>query len=400
MADQNHKVELQVKTFVPSSTAKLVAMGMAAIGVITLGLGMAGHQEQFWPAYLVSFFFFTCLGLGGLFFAAINNIAQSGWSSSIRRISEGLTSFLPAVIAGSLILVLGLKYLYPWANPEQVSENAVLGAKTAYLNPGFLILRLLIFSIGSFVFAQVIVGNSLKQDKTGNDQLTRTNVPLSIAFVLFFAISFSLFSVDVLMSLSPSWYSTIFGVYTFSGLFQSSMAVLILLAYYLQSTGTVKGYINDEHIHDMAKYLKGFTVFWAYIGFSQFMLIWYANIPEETEFYLMRSQGGWMAISVALLIFRFIVPFIALLPRWAKRTPSHLKMVCYLVIFMQYVDIFWMVYPNFNDTQFTVNLWQAGTFLGFFGVFLLLLFRFFNKNSVVAIKDPRMQEALAHHVTY
>jgi hypothetical protein len=146
--------------------------------------------------------------------------------------------------------------------------------------------------------------------------------------------------------------------------------------------------------------MKGFTVFWAYIAFSQFMLIWYANIPEETEYYIMRAQNGWMALSFALLIFRFIVPFIALLPKALKRNENHLLAVSGLILVMQYLDIYWMVYPNFFDGKVTFGITEIGMFLGFAGLFLAVFFRFLNKNSIVAIKDPRLHEAISHHVTY
>jgi hypothetical protein len=193
------------------------------------------------------------------------------------------------------------------------------------------------------------------------------------------------------MSLLPTWYSTIFGVYCFAGLFQSSLAVMALIIIFLRRGGMVRGYVTDEHLHDVVKFLKAFTVFWAYIAFSQFMLIWYANIPEETEYYIMRSQHGWLAVSMALLVFRFIVPFIALLPRWAKRNHNHVIAVSVLVLVMQYVDIWWMVYPNF---------FHGHMFALFAGLFLIGLMSFFSKFSLVPLKDPRLHEAVSHHVTY
>jgi hypothetical protein len=327
-------------------------------------------------------------------------LAKAGWSVSVRRYAEGLTDFIPVMVVTSLILLLGLKYLYPWADHEKVAESALLQTKTTYLNTTFLVIRLLVFGLGMLAFRQVLVGNSLKQDKSGDENLTHKNVGYSIGFTLFFAITFSLFSVDLMMSLLPTWYSTIFGIYCFSGLFQAVFAILIPIAIFMKRAGLVKGYVTAEHYHDLAKYMKGFTVFWAYIAFSQFMLIWYANIPEETEYYIMRAQNGWMGISMALLIFRFIVPFMVLLPKAAKRNENHLLIVSGLILVMQYLDIYWMVYPNFYDGQVTFGLWEIGMFLGFTGLFLFVLFRFFTKNSIVPLKDPRMQEAITHHVTY
>jgi hypothetical protein len=399
MADAQ-KIQLHVQKYQPSQQLKTASMAFILIGVIGLVVGLLKNQDRLWTSYLVAFFFVSCLGVGGMFFTAILNIAKAGWSASIRRLAESMTSFFPVIIVGSLVLIAGLKYLYPWANPEVVQHNPVIQAKTAYLNTGFLVVRLMIFSVGMFLFGRKIVGNSLKQDQTGDVKLTDKNVGWSIGWVLFFAIFFSLFSVDLLMSLLPSWYSTIFGIYCFAGLFQSSLAFLILILLYLRKQGVVSGYYTDDHIHDVAKFMKGFTVFWAYIAFSQFMLIWYANIPEETEFYLMRAEGGWMAISFGLLFFKFIIPFLALLPRAAKRTPGHLVAVCVLLLVMQYIDIYWLVYPNFNEGQVVFGFYEVAMLLLFLGLFLTTIMRFLQKNNVVAIKDPRMHEALHHHVTY
>jgi hypothetical protein len=260
--------------------------------------------------------------------------------------------------------------------------------KAGYLNVGFLIVRLLIFSLGMLFFGKKIVGNSLKQDQTGDQALTEQNTGWSIAWVLFFALSFSLFSVDLLMSLLPSWYSTIFGVYCFSGLFQGGLAFLILMMLYFKNQGFIQGYYTMDHVHDVAKFLKGFTVFWAYIAFSQFMLIWYANIPEETEFYLMRAEGGWMAISFSLLFFKFIIPFLALLPRGVKRDGKQLVWICVLVLVMQYIDVYWMVYPNFYEGRVTFGFYEVAQLALFLGIFLMMMIRFFQKNN------------LHHHVTY
>ena len=220
-----------------------------------------------------------------------------------------------------------------------------------------------------------------------------------MAFILFFALSYSLFSVDLLMSLEPHWFSTIFGVYCFSGLFQSSLAFMILMCLFCQSKGWVTGLLTIEHVHDLAKLLKGFTVFWAYIAFSQFMLIWYANLPEETIFFLHRSHDNWMNISLSLIIFKFIVPFACLLPRWAKRTPYHLVIVCSLILIMQYVDLYWIVYPNYKESP-TFSWLEPGIFLGFLGLFLSSIAGFLNRNNLIPIKDPRLHESINHHVIY
>jgi len=400
MAASTQSQELVVKKFQPTSTLKMISIVMVVIGVLTFALGLVKDPDRVWPAYLTAFYFVSCLGIGGLFFAVINNMAKAGWSVSIRRLSESMTSFLPVMLIGSLVLMVGLKRLYPWANPEEVAASSAMQVKTSYLNMNFLIVRLLIFGLGMIWFASKIVGNSLKQDQSGDENLTVQNVKYSVIWTLFFAIFFSLFSVDLLMSLLPTWYSTIFGIYCFAGLFQSTMAMLLIIMIYMRRAGYISGYYTEDHMHDVAKYMKAFTIFWAYIAFSQFMLIWYANIPEETEFFLMRAQNGWAGISTALVVFKFIVPFLALLPRAWKRNENHVIAVSCLVLVMQYLDIHWLVFPNFNENNFVLGIYEIGMLVGFLGLFLMMLIRFWSKHSLVAIRDPRMDEALHHHVTY
>jgi hypothetical protein len=399
MADHNH-VDLHVSKFETPAKLKTLSLVLVAIGLLTFVIGLMKNPDRLWTSYLVAFFFFSCLGLSGLFWVALNNTANTGWSVTIRRFAEATTSFIPWIFGGGLVLLLGFKKLYIWADPIAVAANPVIQAKTAYLNTGFFLVRLFVFVVGTLIFRAIIVGNSLKQDQTGDDNLTRKNISPSVAFLVFFALMFSFFSVDLLMSLLPTWYSTIYGIYTFAGLFQAGIAFLAIVVVLMKRHGFVKGYVTDEHQHDIAKYLKGFTVFWAYIAFSQFMLMWYANLPEETEFYIMRSLGGWMSISTGLLIFRFVVPFLALLPKAAKRSDSNLIAVSTLVLVMQYVDIYWLVYPNFFDGQVVFGLWEIGIFAGFAGLFLLCITSFWSKNSLVPLKDPRLHEAINHHVAY
>lgn len=399
MADHNH-ANLHVSKFVAPAKLKTISFALVAIGLLTFVVGLMKNQDRLWASYLVSFFYFSCMAVSGLFWIAINNVANAGWSVTIRRYAEATTSFIPAILIAGLVLVAGFKFLFPWADEKLVAENALVASKTGYLNTGFFIARLFVFAIGCMIFRQIIVGNSLKQDANGDHKYTLNNVSPAVGFIVFFALAFTLFSMDLLMSLLPTWYSTIFGIYTFAGMFQAGMAFLAIVIILMRRHGFVKGYVNHEHQHDVVKYLKGFSIFWAYIAFSQFMLIWYANIPEETEYYIMRAQGGWMTVSLALLIFRFVVPFLALLPRGAKRSDNHVIAVSVLVLIMQYVDIYWMVYPNFFDGHVTFGFWEIGIFAGFAGAFLLTIMAFWAKHSLVPLKDPRIHEALNHHVAY
>ena len=393
-----HQHELKITKFETPVGLKTAAFVGLFIGLIAVVFGLFKDPERMWASYLVSFFYFACFGIGALFFLAFSYAAKAGWHSSIKRLAESFTSYLPYMVVTSIILFLGFKHIYPWADPEQF--HRLTGGKAVYLNSIFVMVRVAIFGLGCLVFKNILVGNSLKQDTTGDVQYTEKNITGSIGFIAFFAIFCSLFSIDLLMSLLPSWYSTIYGIYMFAGMIQSTLALLAIVVIYFKNSNFVSGYITVEHQHDVGKFLKGFTIFWAYIAFSQFMLIWYANIPEETEFYLMRSHSGWLAVSFGLLIFRFIVPFLALLPREAKRNDANLVAVSILVLIMQYIDIYWQVYPNFNEGAPQFGFYEIGIFLGFAGLFITAVTKFLSTNNIVAIKDPRLHEAVNHHVTY
>ena len=370
------------------------------IGALTMAFGLFNEPTRIWPSFLTSYFYFACLGLGGLFFTAIQFLTKAGWSVTTRRVAESMTSFIPWIAVGAVALLFGAKSLYIWLDHDVVSKDYILEHKASYLNWNFFIVRLFLFVGLWMFFRKLIIGNSLKQDAEGGEVLYGRNVKNSIAFVLTFAISFSLFCVDLLMSLAPHWFSTMFGVYGFAGLFQSSLAMMIIVTVYLMKKGHLNGFVNENHLHDLGKFLKAFTVFMAYIGFSQFMLIWYANIPEETEFFLHRAHGSWMLVSLSLLFFKFVVPFLLLLPQATKRDPNRLKFVAYIILVMQYVDIYWLIYPNFNENHLTFGFYEVGVFLGFLGLFLMGVHKFLSTNSLIPMKDPFLKESVNHHVEF
>lgn len=398
-ANVDHNQKVEVGSFVISQKLKGIMFSFIVIGILTLIVGLVIDKERIWQSFLTNFFYFTSLALGGLFFCTVQYVTKASWSAAIRRVAESTAAFLPAaIIAGLVIVVFGANSLYEWLHVDVVANDPILQKKEAYLNFPFWAIRTAIFFGIWFVFNKLIVGNSVKQDATGDVNLTHKNVALSIAFLILFALSYSLFSVDFLMSLHPHWFSTMYGVYTFSGLFQASLALIIIIAVKLMDKGIVKNVITEEHLHDLGKFLFAFTVFYAYIAFSQFMLIWYANLPEETIFFAHRAHGGWMAVSFSLLIFKFVVPFLLLLPRAAKRDKAHLVRVSALLLIMQWVDVYWLVYPNFNDGHVVFSFQEVGLFLGFLGVFIYTVTRFLVKNSVVAVRDPYIQESVNHHV--
>lgn len=383
-----------------NSSLKVFYTAAMFFGLIAFVVTLYLDSKRAWHAFLVGFFYFTTIGMGGFFFTAIQHATKAGWSVNVRRLCESFTAFLPVAFVLGIALLFGSHNLYEWTHAEEVAKDALLQHKAGYLNQTFFMIRFVGFFLLWIFIAKKMVKNSVEQDASGSQELTVKNTGLSILALVVFALSFSLFSVDVLMSLAPHWFSTIFGVYTFSGLFQSTMASMILLILYMQGNGQLKGYVTSDHLHDLGKFLFGFTVFWAYIAFSQYMLIWYANLPEETVFFMPRSSGSWALVSLGLLLFKFIVPFFALLPRWAKRTPKHLGAVSILILIMQFVDIYWLVYPSLDENNVIFGIQEVVIFLGFAGAFVFMVTRFLSQHSIVPIKDPRIKESLHHHVVY
>ncbi len=387
--------------FIFSHKLKGICAALGFLGLIAFVFGLKMDASRTWQAFLMGFFFFTSMSLISLMFLALQHLTSAQWSVNIRRVFESLAAFLPYSAFLMIILALfGAPELYKWLDPEIVAHDALLKHKEPYLNNTFFLIRSAIFFIGWILFSRKLTGNSLKQDETGDDSLIKKLIPVSVGYIVFFTLSYSLFSVDLLMSLEPHWFSTIFGVYLFGGAMQSLMAAAILLILYICKKGLFNGLVTMDHIHDLGKYLLGFTVFWAYIAFSQYMLIWYANMPEETVFFMHRSVGSWMWVSLGLLFFKFIIPFLLLLPRWAKRTPKYLGTISAFIILTQFLDLYWLIYPNFDEHHANFSFYEVLIPCGMAGLFGFAMFQFLSKNSLVPMKDPRLKNSVAHEVVY
>jgi hypothetical protein len=383
--------------FEVSTGTKVLLVIFVGIGVATFVAALKVSPDRAWASFVQNHFYFMSLGLGGVFFAAIQWLTGAMWSAPIRRISESFSAYLPVVLITFGILCFGIPNLYLWSHAEHVQGDLVLQGKSGYLSTGFFAIRNFVAIAIWIFFAFKMIGNSISQDKSRAYALTVKNRGLAPAFLILFGVTFTMASFDQLMSLDPHWFSTMFGVYCFAGLFYANLASTCLLTLFLKSKGKLDGILNDNHLHDLGKFMFAFTVFWAYIGFSQFMLIWYANLPEETGYYLTRFHGSWIWVSAFLLAGKFMLPFFVLLPRDAKRNPKTLAVVGVFMLIAQWIDVLWMVQPEFFKDGPRVGWQELGMTLGFAGVFGLVVFRFLAKNNVVAIGDPRLEESVFHH---
>jgi hypothetical protein len=394
----NHAEIHNPGTFEAPGSLKTICVAFVLIGIATFAGALATDPTRAWASFVQNHFYFMSLGLGGIFFAAIQWLTGAMWSAPVRRLSEAFSAYLPVSLLTLAALYFGLRHIYIWADPAHVHGDLVLEQKAGYLSPVFFIVRNLV-GLGILTFlASKLVGNSVAQDSDrGNYAWTARNRKIVPGFLILFGLLFTMASFDQMMSLDPHWYSTMFGVYCFAGLFYSTLASVTLLALYLRSKGKLDGILNDNHVHDMGKFMFAFTVFWAYIGFCQFLLIWYANLPEETLYYIHRMRGSWFYVSAFLLFGKFFVPFFLLLPREAKRNARMLTCVGIFMLVAQWVDVFWMVQPEFFKDGLHFGWVELGIPFGFLGVFGLIVIRFLSKNNIVAIGDPRLAESVFHH---
>lgn len=373
-----------------------VVFALVGIGVFVAGLMV--DPTRTWASFVLNHFYFMSLALGGIFFAVIQWLTGAMWSAPIRRIMEAIASYLPFSLITMAILYFGLTHLYSWSHPHVVQSDLVLQGRSGYMNPVFFMIRNLAGIAILALFTIKFIGNSLAQDtRRGAYILTKKNRALAPAFLILLGLLYTMMSWDQMMSLDPHWYSTMFGVYCFAGLFYAVLALITLLTLHLQSQGKLEGIVNDNHLHDMGKYMFAFTVFWAYIGFSQFMLIWYANLPEETVYFLARLHSSWFWISCFLVFGKFFLVFFLLLPRDAKRNHSLLRFVAVFMLVAQWIDMMWVVQPEFFADGPHFGWVEAGVTLGYLGVFGFFVFQFLARNTIVAIGDPRLEESVFHH---
>lgn len=398
MSAHSHDAEIRNPgNFEISTGMRAGLIVLSLVGIASFAAGLNLQPDRTWANFVLNHFYFMSLALGGIFFASIQWITGAMWSAPVRRLSEAFASYLPIVVLTFILVCVGIPHLYLWSHAEHVKGDLVLQGKSGYLSPTFFMIRNFIALALWIFFAKKMIGNSIAQDTTRDHGLTVKNRALAPAFLVLFGVSFTMASFDQLMSLDPHWFSTMFGVYCFAGLFYANLASTCLLALYLESKGKLEGIFNDNHLHDLGKFMFAFAVFWAYIGFCQFMLIWYANLPEETGYFLRRFHGGWFWVSAFLLFGKFLLPFFVLLPREAKRNRKILAFVGVFMLIAQWIDVMWMTQPEFFAEGPVLGWIEAGVTLGFVGVFGLCVARFLKKNNIVAIGDPRLAEAVYHH---
>ncbi len=378
-----------------------IGIAFAVIGLAGTGVLASSDMSRFYLAWLYAFAFGLSIGLGALLFVVIQHATMAGWSAPLRRVAEHIGATLPIFALLFIPIAFGLHSLYHWSHADAVASDKILQGKAVFLNEPFFYARAAIyFTIWTFL-SFLFRSRSMKHDETGDFKITKSMQRMSYPAIPLLGLSLSFAAFDWLMSLDPHWYSTIFGVYYFAGSSMAALAVLSLVAASLHTTPQFKPYVTVEHLHDVGKLLFGFNAFWTYIAFSQYFLIWYANIPEETLFFLRRQESGWVNISLLLMFGHFFFAFWFMMSRHMKRNPLTLSIGAFFLLAMHAADMYWLVMPvpghggelvhayHFAPIDVTALLAVVGVFMAAFGYLL-------NKGPVLPLRDPRMKEALSY----
>ena len=353
------------------------------------------HNRPYAALYVAAFFFMM-ISLGVLAFYAIQYASQAGWSPVLFRVMESITYYLlPGALIVLLIAVLGDKHLFIWMDPEVVAHDEIIQGKESWLNKNAFIVRGLIYIAGWSLYRFFSRKFSIAQDKAKDNKYFKRNFKISAAFLVFFIYTESMMSWDWIMSVDPHWFSTLFGWYVFASMVVSGVTVIALITIYLKSKGLMK-YVNDSHLHDLAKFMFGFSVFWAYLWFSQFMLIWYANIPEEVTYFVTRIEM-YPIPFFTMFCLNFIFPFLVLMNSDYKRVPIFIIMAGVIILIGHYMDVYVMIMPATVIDRYGFGIAEFSSILIFLGLFLLLVFYSLSKEELLAKGNPMIKESENFH---
>ena len=356
-------------------------------------------QNKPWAAFYVACIFFMLVSLGVLAFYAIQQVAQAGWSPVLFRVMQGITSYLPvgSVIFFIILLLSGFHFnhLFVWLDPAVVAADKLIANKAGYLNFPFWIIRAAIFLIGWNLYQYYSRKNCLAQDEANDNLNYKKNFNISAIFLVFFIVTESIMSWDWIMSIDPHWFSTLFGWYVFSSFFVSGITVIALVTLYLKSKGLLE-HVNTSHIHDLAKFMFGFSIFWTYLWFSQFVLIWYANIPEEVTYFITRIEIYNLPFFAAVAM-NFIFPLLILINTDFKRITWVLVMAGVVMLLGHYLDFFLMIMPGTVGDRWFIGVSEIASILFFLGLFIFVVFTALTKSPLLPKRNPFIDESKHFH---
>jgi hypothetical protein len=396
MSDRSHVLPAPEGEYFESDRFAGLSILLGLVGIVGLVLSFVGaylSPVQFSFSWLFAFAYFFTLCVGCLFWTIVHHVTDAEWSVVVRRQLENIASLLPLMAVFFLPVLIWRKNLYQWMNVPPGTDPA-LDAKHAYLNVGFFLVRSILYFVILAGAAVLLRRFSTRQDRDGNPQFTIKMRKVAFPALLLFAMSLSFAAFDWFMGLNYHWFSTMWGVYIFAGTAGSSMSLLVLVITALRRAGYLKDVVTMEHYHIMGKWMLAFTVFWAYIGFSQYMLYWYANIPEETQYFLTRNTESWNVLSTFLVIGRFFIPFAILLLRSVKKKATTLCAIAGWILLMQLLDIYIIILPALHGTGLHLSILDFLPLIGIGGTLGFFYLRLVGKSSLFPVRDPRLIESL------
>ena len=374
-----------------------IALIIGVVGVIALLIGFfTTDANQFLRAYLIGFLFWNGMMLGSWGLLMIQYMSGGAWGMMLRRTLEAGTRtwMLCAVLA--LPILFGVRSLYSWAQPAIAAHDKIIQDKQFYLNVPFFIFRAVLYFLIWGTIITLLNRWSLEQDRTGNIQLAKKLESLSAPGIVIYAFTMSFAATDWIMSLTPHWYSTIYGLLLCVDQTLSAMALVIATLVFLSRFEPLASIITKRHLHDMGKLLLAFTMLWAYLSFSQLILIWSGNLPEEITWYIDRLNGGWQYVGAALLLFHFGFPFLMLLSQALKKNPKTLQLIAIFIIVMRIIDVFWLIEPNFSGSHFQLHWLDIAAPVGLGGLWLGYFFQNLQERPILPLNAPDLEKALNH----
>jgi len=380
------------KTFISGRGQKTLFI-MLGVGVIGFVVGLYMNDARLWPSFLLNAFFFLTLALGAVVFVSINHVANAGWPTAIRRVPEAMMNYLPLGSLAMLVLFFGRYTLYEGTHVTFEYAGKPMAFKNAYLGTTFFFTRMAVF-LGLWVLlAWLIKRESYRQDLDGAVAHTKNSKKYAAIFLGLFALTFTFASFDWLMSVEPLFYSTIYAFYVISGLLLSGFAAITVLVILARRRGLLPE-VNENHLHNLGKLVFGFSTFWAYIWLCQYLLIYYANLPEETIYYIRRMQTpGWKAFFLLNIFLNWLIPFALLLSRGAKRSEGWLLLACGIVLVGHWVDLYVMIFPAFEHSA-VIGFVDVAVVVGFASLFLQSFVSGLRKSALVPQNDPYLGESL------
>jgi hypothetical protein len=378
-----------------SAAFKIITGILIAVGLIAAIAGFIQDPDRTWANYLLGNYYFLMIALGAAFFVALQSISQAGWSAAFRKIGEAMSGYVPVAGVFFLLMLFGVHSLYDWSVPDAAAHDELIAHKAPYLNLPFFIIRLILYFALWTLMIWLIRRVSLAEDREGGLESFRKYEHLSKIFIFIMALTVSLSAVDWVMSIDVHWFSALFALKNFVASFYHGTAILILIVFILRGRGYFE-FLNVYHLHDFARYIFMLAIVWGYFWFSQFMLIWYGNIPEETVYFVARWEPGWKILFFAEILANWFIPFAILLPTRTSRSKPFILAMLIVLIAGHYVDLYSQIMPG-TTGKLQFGFIELGIFLGYCGLFILVTGYILSRAPLIPKNHPYLQESLEHH---